>query len=183
MAFWWLGGALVALLLLALWAFNSMVGLRTRGQAAWSDIDTQLKKRYDLIPQLVAVAEGYMHHEKKTFTRIAELRSQAMAAKDLPDRAQYEQDISSELNSILVLVEDYPELKAAPQFLSLQHSLTEVEDHISRARRYYNAVVRDYDSLIASFPIGIIAALCGFKSLAFFAIEDTERQAPSAAIS
>lgn len=179
MNYWWLGGALAALVLLFLWIFNTFVGLKNRAEAAFSDIDTQLKKRYDLIPQLVSVVQGYAKHEKDLLTRVTELRAQAMLTETVTERAKLEQNIGSLLNNIFILSEQYPDLKAAPQFTSLHASLVSVEDGISHARRYYNAVVRDYNSLRGSFPQMFVAALGGFRPLPFFVIDDKERSAPS----
>lgn len=177
----WIGlGVLVVVLLV--WGYNSMMSLRTRSQAALSDIDTQLKKRYDLIPQLVEVAKGYMKHEQDVFTRVAELRSSAMGIQDIQKRATIEHNISSALSNFFILAEQYPDLKAAPQFLSLQNSLSKAEDDISHARRYYNAVVRDYNTLIHVFPLSLLAMSFRFQREEFFSMEENEKAAPNVAL-
>lgn len=175
MNLWWLGGIVLALLILTLWAFNSLVSLRTRAEAAFSDIDTQLKKRHDLIPDLVATAKGYMTHEKEVFTKVAELRTAAMNTNSIHEKEEIEHNISSALSNFFILAEQYPDLKAAPQFASLQASLAAVEDSISRARRYYNAVVRDYNSLQASFPVSMMTGLGHLTPMPFFSMEESER--------
>lgn len=174
----WTLGILALIAIVAFGLFNSFVRLHTRAKAAWSDIDTQLKKRYDLIPQLVSVVQGYTQHEKAVTERIVELRAQAMRTQEIHSRESIEQNISSELNNIFILTEQYPELKAAPQFLSLQQTLKKIEDDISKARRYYNAVVRDFNSLIASFPHSILASLTHFTPLPFFTMQEQERHTP-----
>lgn len=181
MLYLWIGlGALLVILLL--WAYNSMVSLRTRADAAFSDVDTQLKKRHDLIPQLVEVAKGYMTHEKDIFTKVAALRSDVLNTQDVQKRSLLEHDISSSLNNFFILVEKYPDLKAAPQFITLQQNLAHAEDDISKSRRYYNAVVRDYNSLIRSFPLNLMAGMAQFLPRPFFTMEEAEKVAPSVSI-
>src|SRR5438477_6139418 len=126
--------------------YNSLVQLRVRTDSAWSDIDVQLKRRHDLIPNLVETVKGYAAHEKGTFENIAKFRSQAMQASTPADKAVAENQLSGALKSLFAVAENYPELKASEEFTQLQGSLSEVEDTIQNARRYYNAVVRDLNT-------------------------------------
>jgi LemA protein len=151
--------------------YNSLVQLRVRADSAWSDIDVQLKRRHDLIPNLVETVKGYAAHEKGTFENIAKFRSQAMQATTPADKAQAETQLSGALKSLFAVAENYPQLKASEQFTSLQGSLNSVEDNIQNARRYYNAVIRDYNTRVQSFPTNIIAGMFGFTARQFFEME------------
>src|SRR5499433_2718014 len=150
--------------------YNSLVQLRVRADSAWSDIDVQLKRRHDLIPNLVETVKGYAAHEKGTFENIAKFRSQAMQATSPVDKAQAENQLSGALKSLFAVAENYPELKASVQFIGLQSSLNSIEDNIQNARRYYNAVVRDYNTRVQSFPSNIVAGMFGFQARQFFEI-------------
>ena len=151
--------------------YNSLVQLRVRADSAWSDIDVQLKRRHDLIPNLVETVKGYAAHEKGTFENIAKFRSQAMQATTPADKAQAEGQLSGALKSLFAVAENYPELKASEQFTGLQSSLNSIEDNIQNARRYYNAVVRDFNTRVQSFPTNIIAGMFGFHARQFFEME------------
>jgi LemA protein len=151
--------------------YNSLVQLRVRADSAWSDIDIQLKRRHDLIPNLVETVKGYAAHEKGTFENIAKFRSQAMQATGPADKAQAEGQLSGALKSLFAVAENYPELKASEQFVGLQGSLNSIEDNIQNARRYYNAVVRDFNTRVQSFPTNIIAGMFGFHTRQFFEME------------
>jgi len=156
------------------------VQLRVRADNSWSDIDVQLKRRHDLIPNLVETVKGYATHEKSTFEDVAKYRSAAMAATSAADRAQAEGQLTQALRGLLAVAEAYPELKANEQFQSLQQSLAELEDALQNARRYYNAVVRDLNTRIQSVPTNIIAGMFNFQQRQFFEIADaTERTVPS----
>src|SRR5215470_3532691 len=170
--------ALIVILVLAVLAvlflagmYNSLVTLRVRADSAWSDIDVQLKRRHDLIPNIVETVKGYAAHEKGTFENIAKLRSQAMQASTPADKAQAENQLSGALKSLFAVAENYPELKASEQFTGLQTSLNSVEDNIQNARRYYNAVVRDFNTKVQSFPTNILAGMFGFQIRQFFEVE------------
>src|SRR5205807_9023234 len=126
--------------------YNSLVQLRVRAESAWSDIDVQLKRRHDRIPNLVETVKGYAAHEKGTFENIAKFRSQAMQATTPADKAQAEGQLSGALKSLFAVAENYPQLQASQEFTALQGSLNSIEDNIQNARRYYNAVVRDYNT-------------------------------------
>jgi LemA protein len=154
--------------------YNSLVQLRVRADSAWSDIDVQLKRRHDLIPNLVETVKGYAAHEKGTFENIAKFRSQAMQATTPGDKAVAENQLSGALKSLFAVAENYPELKASEQFTGLQSSLNSIEDNIQNARRYYNAVIRDYNTRVQSFPVNIIAGIFGFQTRQFFEVESPE---------
>ena len=145
-------GILVVIVILLVGMYNSLVQLRVRCDNAWSDIDVQLKRRHDLIPNLVETVKGYATHEKSTFENIAKFRSQAMQATTPGDKAEAENQLSGALKSLFAVAENYPQLKASEEFTQLQGSLSQTEDTIQNARRYYNAVVRDLNTKIQSFP-------------------------------
>jgi LemA protein len=162
---------IVLLVLILAGMYNSLVQLRVRADSAWSDIDVQLKRRHDLIPNLVETVKGYAAHEKGTFENIAKFRSQAMQATTPADKAQAENQLSGALKSLFAVAENYPELKASEQFAGLQSSLNSIEDTIQNARRYYNAVIRDYNTRVQSFPTNILAGMFGFKTRQFFEVD------------
>ncbi len=152
--------------------YNSLVQLRVRADSAWSDIDVQLKRRHDLIPNLVETVKGYAAHEKGTFENIAKYRSMAMQATGPADKAQAESQLTGALKSLFAVAENYPQLQASQEFTALQGSLNSVEDNIQNARRYYNAVVRDYNTRVQSFPTNILAGMFGFSARQFFEMEN-----------
>src|SRR6202790_4560347 len=156
--------------------YNSLVQLRVRSESAWSDIDVQLKRRHDLIPNLVETVKGYASHEKGTFENIAKFRSQAMQATTPEGRAVAENQLTGALKSLFALAENYPELKASEEFTQLQGALSQTEDSIQNARRYYNAVVRDLNTKIQSFPTNILAGMFGFTARQFFETTDADRE-------
>ena len=156
--------------------YNSLVQLRVRSESAWSDIDVQLKRRHDLIPNLVETVKGYAAHEKDTFENIAKFRSMAMQATGPVDRAAAENQLTGALKSLFAVAENYPQLQASQEFTQLQNSLNEIEDAIQNARRYYNAVVRDLNTKIQSFPTNILAGMYGFQQKEFFEAAATDRE-------
>ena len=159
--------------------YNSLVQLRVRSESAWSDIDVQLKRRHDLIPNLVETVKGYATHEKSTFEDIAKFRSMAMQATGPVDKAAAENQLTGALKSLFAVAENYPQLQASQEFTQLQNSLNEIEDAIQNARRYYNAVVRDLNTRIQQFPSNLVANMCGFKPREFFEITPpAEREVP-----
>lgn len=160
--------------------YNSLVGLRVRADSAWSDINVQLKRRHDLIPNLVETVKGYAAHEKGTFEEVAKVRSTAMQATGPADRAQAEGQLSMALKSLFAVAENYPQLRASEQFNSLQASLAGIEEAIQNARRYYNAVVRDLNTKIQSFPSNLLAGAFGFQAKEFFGLDSPEESAPVA---
>lgn len=171
-------GAAVVVAAIAVWIFNRLISLRVRANNAWSDIDVQLKRRADLIPPLVATVRGYAAHESSTLEGAIAARSGAQHAQSVAERSDRETTVSREIHRLVALAEAYPNLKADQVFLSLHHQLVEVEDALQSARRYYNAVVRDYNTLTQQFPHSIIAMLFGFKPREFFEIEDSQIAAP-----
>jgi len=156
--------------------YNSLVQLRVRSESAWSDIDVQLKRRHDLIPNLVETVKGYATHEKSTFEDIAKFRSMAMQATSPVDKAAAENQLSGALKSLFAVAENYPQLQASQEFSQLQNSLSEIEDAIQNARRYYNAVVRDLNTKIQSFPTNILAGMFGFQQKQFFEAAASDRE-------
>jgi LemA protein len=160
--------------------YNGLVQLKVRADSAWSDIDVQLKRRHDLIPNLVETVKGYATHEKGTFENVAKYRSAAMAAQTPEERGQAEGALTMALRGLLAVAEAYPQLQASEQFKSLQNSLSELEDALQNSRRYYNAVVRDLNTKIQSFPTNIIAGMFNFQQKQFFEItEPTDRNVPA----
>ena len=160
--------------------YNALVQLKVRADSAWSDIDVQLKRRHDLIPNLVETVKGYATHEKGTFENVAKYRSAAMAAQTPEERGQAEGALTMALRGLLAVAEAYPQLQASEQFKSLQNSLSSLEDALQNSRRYYNAVVRDLNTKIQSFPTNIIAGMFHFQMRQFFEItEPTERNVPA----
>src|SRR5512142_389069 len=170
--------AAVIFFLIAL--YNGLVQLKVRADSAWSDIDVQLKRRHDLIPNLVETVKGYATHEKGTFENIAKWRSAAMSATAPADRAQAEGQLTMALKSLFAVAEAYPQLRANENFMSLQNSLAQIEGDVQNARRYYNAVVRDYNTRIQSFPANMFAGMFGFTPRQFFELETpADREVPS----
>lgn len=160
-------------------SYNRLVGLRLLTRNAWSDVDVYLKRRAELVPNLVASVKGYAEHEQTTLQKTIDARNQALDAPSLTARADAEQQVSSGVSRVLMLAENYPQLKASENFLELQRSLSETEKLIASARQYYNACVRDYNTLIEAFPSSIAASAFGFKPAEFFEVDDLgEREAP-----
>ncbi len=170
------------IVLVALWAFgifNGLVRKRTLVQEGWSGIETQLKRRADLVPNLVETVKGYAAHERGTFDEVTEMRAKATGATTIPERAQAEQALTGALGRLMAVAENYPELKANQNFLSLQGDLSKIEDDLQSARRYYNATVRDNNIMVQSFPSNLLASSFGFKTSEFFELDNpADRQAP-----
>jgi len=164
-------GIFLATIMIGVVIYNKLIRLRNTVKSSWSDIDVQLKKRYDLVPNLVETVKGYASHEKSVFENVTKARSLAMQASTPADKAQAENFLRDTLKSLFALAEAYPDLKANANFMQLQSQLKELEDNIEYARRYYNAVVRDFNILIESFPSNIIAGSFGFKQEEFFELE------------
>jgi len=158
--------------------FNKLVRTRNQSRNAWADIDVQLKRRYDLIPNLVETIKGYAGHEKETFEAVVEARNRAMLAQGPAQKGPAEGQLGQALGSLFALAEGYPELRAVDNFLQLQGTLSEIEEALQNARRYYNAVVRDLNTAIEQFPSNLVAGLFGFTPADFFRIEAAEREAP-----
>lgn len=161
--------------------YNSLIRLKVRVDEAWSDIDVQLKRRYDLIPNLVETVKGYAAHESQTFEKVVQARNAAMAAQaggDAKKQAEAENVLSGTLKSIFALAENYPDLKANQNFLELQRELTDTEDKIQASRRFYNGNVRDYNTKIEVFPTNIIAGFLKLTRREFFEIADEKEKEP-----
>ncbi len=154
--------------------YNKLIRLRNTVKSSWSDIDVQLKKRYDLVPNLVETVKGYAAHEKHVFEKVTEARSKAIHASSPADKAKAENMLTDTLKSLFAVAEAYPELKANTNFLQLQSQLKELEDNIEYARRYYNAIVRDYNIMIESIPSNIVASTFRFEKEEFFELEAPE---------
>ncbi len=174
---WILLAIIVLILLWLVLAYNGLVQTRNRAQEAYSDVDVQLKRRYDLIPNLVEAVKGYAAHEKTVFEDVTNARSQAMQATG-PARAGAENQLSGALKSLFAVAENYPDLKASQNFLSLQSELTDTEDKIQAARRFYNGMVRDLNIKIQVFPTNMFASMFGFTKMDFFGadLSDAEKQ-------
>ena len=175
----WVLLIIVALIVLwAIGAFNGLVTLKNRTDEAWSDIGVQLKRRYDLIPNLVETVKGYAAHESGTLEKVVEARNAAMNAQGPAALGQAEGQLSTTLKSIFALSEAYPELKADSSFLHLQQELTDTEDKLSAARRFYNGNVRDFNTKLMVFPTNLVGAQLGFTKREFFEVAPTETAAP-----
>ncbi len=153
-------------------AYNSLVRQRNQVREAWSDIDVQLKRRYNLIPNLIETVKGYASHERQAFESVTQARAEALGAQTPADKAQAENALTSTLKSLFAVAEAYPDLKANANFLELQRELADTENKIQAARRFYNSTVRDYNTDVQSMPKNIIAALFSFKAEEFFELED-----------
>jgi LemA protein len=164
-----LGGFIIGL-------YNSLVKLRVLVEEAWSGIDVQLKRRYDLIPNLVETVKGYAKHEKELFEKVAQLRSSAMNAQGVEEKGKLEGELTNTLKTLFAVAENYPELKANENFLKLQDDLGGIENEIQNARRYYNGAARDYNMKLQVFPANLIAGMLGFKPKEFFAASEEEKQ-------
>jgi LemA protein len=156
--------------------YNKLVRLRNTVKSAWSDIDVFLKKRFNLIPGLVETVKGYAKHEREVFEKVTEARSQAMQAASPGEAAKSDNMLKDTLKSLFAVAEAYPDLKANQNFLQFQNQFQEIESNIEAARRYYNAVVRDFNILIESFPSNIIASMFNFKQEEFFQLDEPEEQ-------
>lgn len=172
-------GILVLLVISLVAMYNGLVRLKIQCDNAWADIDVQLKRRYDLIPNLVETVKGYAAHEKDTLEVVISARNRAMTASTPGERAEAENLLTGALKNLFALAEAYPQLRAIESFTSLQNSLSQIEDTVQNARRYYNAVVRDLNTKIEQFPTNIVANMLGFKERQFFEVTAAaEREAP-----
>jgi LemA protein len=174
-ALWIVLGIVAVVLLGAVWIYNRLVTLRTRVDNGWSQIDVQLRRRYDLIPNLVETVQGYAAHEKELFEHVAEARSRGMGATNVADQAQAENMITAGLGRLMAVAERYPDLKANQNFLSLQEELSATEGRIAYARQYYNDTVQRYNTKIQSFPAVILAGALRFQPREYFEADDTSR--------
>ena len=171
---------LAGLVLAVVGIYNSLVKLNVQSENAWSDIDVQLKRRYDLIPNVVETVKGYASHEKGTLEAVVNARSRAVSVQSAgpAERGQAEGALTSALRGLFALAEAYPQLRAAENFSQLQATLAEIETAIQNARRYYNAVVRDLNTRIQQFPSNLVAGLFGFRNKEFFEVPDAQKETP-----
>lgn len=172
---------IVIVVVIVLWlilTFNGLIRRRYRVREAWSDIDVQLKRRYDLIPNLVETVKGYMAHERGVFEKVTEARTRALGAQGKIEKADAENILSNTLKTLFAVSENYPELKANANFLDLQRELADTENKIQAARRFYNSNVMDYNTKIHIFPTNLIAGGLGFKKEEFFGVESEIEKEP-----
>lgn len=173
----WIILGFIALIILWLIAvYNGLITLKNRTKEAWSDIDVQLKRRYDLIPNLVETVKGYAKHERELFEKVTKARTEAIQARGMAEKAQKENMLSETLKSIFAVAENYPDLKASQNFLELQEELTDTEDKIEAARRFYNGNVRDFNIKIQVFPNNLIARQLGFREFELFEAKGVEKE-------
>ena len=168
----------VVLLLFLAFAFNHLVRLRNETQAGWSNIDVQLKRRNDLIPNLVEAVKGYASHERGLFDEITQARAAVQGGGGPAQTAAASDQLTGAMGKLFAVAENYPQLRATENFQELQSELTDTEDKIAAARRYYNSVVQTYNSAIQSFPALLYAGMLGFRAREFFAAQDSERAVP-----
>ncbi|MSU55919.1 MAG: LemA family protein [Candidatus Taylorbacteria bacterium] len=171
-------GIIILLVLWLIFGYNRFITLVNRAKEAWSDIDVQLKRRYDLIPNLVSTVKGYAAHENNAFENVTKARAAAMGAGNLADKSQAELGLTGALKSIFAIAEAYPELKANTNFLQLQGELSDTEDKIQASRRFYNGTVRDLNTSVETFPNNLIAGFFKFEKLEFFELENENAKEP-----
>lgn len=172
-------GVVVAVVALIALIYNSLIRAKVRTDEAWSDITVQLKRRYDLIPNLVNTVKGYAAHEKTVLEDVTEARAQALNAQTVNETAKADNQFQAALKSLFAVAENYPQLKANESFQQLQAELVDTEDKIQAARRFYNGAARDFNIKVQSFPTNIFAGMMGFKKRDFFEVEGAESEAVS----
>ncbi|MFA6309282.1 MAG: LemA family protein [Clostridia bacterium] len=173
---------IVVIVILGLWVagtFNGLIGRRNKVTNQWAQVDVQLKRRFDLIPNLVETVKGYATHERTTFEQVTEARTKYMSAQTPADKMDANAGLAGLIGKLFAVAEDYPELKANVNFINLQDQLTETEDKISFARQFYNDTVMDYNNTVQMFPSSIIANMFAFKMADFFKSDETEKEAPA----
>ena len=172
-------GLVVLIIFYAVGVFNSLIRLKNRTDEAWSDIDVQLKRRHDLIPNLVEAVKGYASHERQAFENVTNARAKAISAQGIAEKAKAENALSNTLKTLFAVAEAYPDLKASTNFLELQRELSDTENKVQASRRFYNGNVRDFNIRIESFPSRIVAGMLKFQKREFFEIEEpAEREVP-----
>jgi len=171
-SFVWIIVVVLALFLVV--AYNNLVKLRQRVQNAWSQVDVQLKRRYDLIPNLVNTVKGYAQHEKDTLERVTQARAMGMAAKNLDEQVQAENMLTGALRSLFAVAEAYPDLKANANFIQLQAELSDTEGKIAFARQFYNDTVQKFNTQIELFPYNLVAGMLGFQKAAYFTLQEAD---------
>jgi len=179
----WIILGIIVLAAIFLWiAYNALVTLRIRVDEAWSDITVQLKRRLDLIPNLVETVKGYAKHESGVFTAVTEARANALNAKGVKETAEAENQFEGALKSLFAVAEAYPDLKASQNFVELQQELVDTEDKIQASRRFYNGGVRDLNTKIQTFPSNVVAGMFGFKNRDFFELDEAEQKQAEQAV-
>ncbi|MBU0613060.1 LemA family protein [Patescibacteria group bacterium] len=173
---WVVVGIIAIVILWFVATYNGLIRLRNRTDEAWSDIDVQLKRRYDLIPNLVETVKGYASHEKELFENVTKARSNAMQATTPEEQGKAENMLAGTLKSLFAVAENYPDLKANQNFAKLQDELSDTENKIQASRRFYNGNVRDFNTKLQVFPTNMIASMLGFKKKEFFEIEEAEQR-------
>lgn len=173
---WIVIAAVAAVVFWLILVFNKLITLRNRTQEAFSDIDVQLKRRHDLIPNLVETVKGYATHERELFENVTKARANAISAQGVADKSKAENVLTETLKSIFAVAENYPDLKASQNFLKLQDELSDTENKIQAARRFYNGNVRDFNIQLEVFPNNMIAGVLGFKKFDFFEAGEAERE-------
>ena len=171
---WIILAIVVVIAIVIIVIYNNLVTLRQRVQNAWSQIDVQLQRRFDLIPNLVETVKGYMTHEKETLTKVTDLRSAWSNAQSVEDKLNLENELSSTLKTIMAVAENYPNLKADQSFNNLQNELSDTEDKISYSRQFYNDTVTIYNTKLETFPSNLIASSFGFKASTLFNVDNEE---------
>jgi LemA protein len=169
-------GIIVVVAIAVIAMYNGLINLRNRVDEAWSDISVQLKRRYDLIPNLISTVKGYAAHEKEVFEKVTEARTRAMSAGTTEEKAEAENMLSGTLKSLFAVSENYPDLKANQNFLELQRELTDTEDKIMASRRFYNGNVRDFNTKLQVFPTNMIAGMLKFSAREFFEMDEKEKE-------
>jgi LemA protein len=167
-------GVVAVLAVFVIWAYNRFVALTNRAEEAWADIDVQLKRRYDLIPNLVETVKGYMTHERQTLESVTEARTRAMNATTVAEHAEAENMLTGALKSLFAVSEAYPDLKANTNFIELQREITDTENKIQAARRFYNTVVMELQNALESFPTNFIGNAFKFETREFFELSESE---------
>lgn len=173
---WIILGIVIVVALILIGLYNNMVHLRLKVKNAWAQIDTQLKRRFDLIPNLIETVKGYMSHEKETLTKLTEARNKFVEASDITDKSNANNSLENGLKSIFALAEAYPDLKSNQNFETLQHDLSDTENKIAYARQFYNDTVQMYNTAIMTFPGNMFAKMFGFKEEKFFEANETEKE-------
>ncbi|MDD5043509.1 MAG: LemA family protein [Patescibacteria group bacterium] len=174
-------GLLALIIVWLIFTYNGLISRRNQADEAWSDIDVQLKRRYNLIPNLVETVKAYAKHESSVFEKVTTARAAAMGAKTMEEHAQAENMLSNTLKSLFAVAEAYPDLKASNNFMRLQDELTDAEDKIQAARRFYNNNVRIFNTKLQKFPANMVAGMLGFKAKEFFEAAEGEKELPRVA--
>ena len=172
-----LGGVVLGVGLWLISSYNSMVKLRNMVRNSWAQIDVQLKRRFDLVPNLVETVKGYAAHEKEVLEKVTQARSMVQSAQSIEQRQQAENQLTNTLRSLFAVAEAYPQLKANDNFRDLQQQLSELEEKIAFARQFFNDTTMKYNTTIQSFPTNLLAGMFGFQALPFFEVDDVQRQA------